>query len=91
MNVKDTNYDWGHIVGWMSSLAAILMFATYIDQIRLNLSGQTGSMFLPLATAINCFMWVLYAFLKQKSDWPIIFANSFGVIMGLLTFLSAFE
>lgn len=77
------------VVGWMASLAAIVMFVTFVDQIRLNIEGQPGSMFLPLATAVNCGMWVLYAVLKQKTDWPIVVCNALGVLMGLLTFATA--
>lgn len=76
-------------IGWAASLAGILMNTTFIDQIRLNLEGQPGSLFLPLATVINCSLWTLYALLKQKTDWPIVACNALGVLMGSLTFVTA--
>lgn len=77
------------LVGWMASIAAVLMFSTYLDQIRLNLSGQTGSPLLPFATALNCAMWVLYATLKEKNDWPMIVCNAFGMLVSAVTFCTA--
>ncbi|MFT5104306.1 MAG: hypothetical protein ACI86C_001970 [Candidatus Latescibacterota bacterium] len=41
-------------IGWFASIAAILMFSAYIDQIILNVNGQTGSIILPIATTVNC-------------------------------------
>lgn len=62
-------------IGWFASIMAMVMFVTYIDQIRLNLSGNPGSILLPIATTINCFSWLLYGVLKQPKDWPIIICN----------------
>jgi len=76
-------------LGWFASLMAVAMFASYIDQIRLNLSGHSGSLILPIMTVINCSAWVGYASLKPKKDWPIIFCNGFGVIIGLATAVTA--
>ncbi|MFZ2970913.1 MAG: hypothetical protein WA063_07245 [Minisyncoccia bacterium] len=42
------------------------MFSSYINQIRLNLAGNTGSVILPVATTINCISWSSYAILKEK-------------------------
>jgi len=72
-------------IGWLASILACLMFSSYIDQIRLNLSGQPGSVILPIATTINCTVWVSYGWFKTKKDWPIILCNSLGVILGLAT------
>ena len=64
---------------------AILMFSSYIDQIRLNLSGRPGSILLPIATTINGIAWITYAVMKSKKDWPIICCNILGAIVGALT------
>lgn len=45
-------------IGWFASLMEIIMFSSYIDQIRMNISGQPGSIVLPLATTINGVAWV---------------------------------
>lgn len=68
---------------------AIAMFFSYIDQIRLNISGQTGSIILPVATTINGIAWVLYGSLKIKKDWPIITPNVIGIILGIITAITA--
>jgi uncharacterized protein with PQ loop repeat len=76
-------------IGWFASIMAIGMFSSYIDQIRLNLSGRPGSVILPIMTTINCLAWVLYAVLKTKKDWPIIACNGLGIIMGIITAITA--
>ncbi len=68
---------------------AIIMFCSYIDQIRLNLSGRPGSIILPVATIVNGVSWVLYALLKERKDWPIAVCNTIGVVLGLITALTA--
>ncbi len=76
-------------IGWFASLMAIIMFSSYIDQIRLNLNGQPGSIILPIATTVNGVSWVAYALLKEKKDWPIFTCNSLAVILGLITAVTA--
>lgn len=76
-------------IGWFATFMGIAMYFSYIDQIRLNLSGQTGSMILPIITTINATAWTLYGLLKSKKDWPIIVANIPGIIFGIITFVTA--
>jgi len=77
-------------IGWFASFMAISMYFSYIDQIRLNLSGQTGSIILPIIVTINCTAWVLYGSLKpRKKDWPIIVCNAPGIILGIITAITA--
>lgn len=76
-------------IGWFASFMAMAMYFSYIDQIRLNLSGQTGSIILPIITTINCTAWVLYGSLKVKKDWPIIACNIPGIILGIITAITA--
>lgn len=75
-------------LGWFASGMAMLMYASYLDQIRLNLSGADGSLLLPLAATINCLAWVGYAWLKPQKDWPMFCCNSLGVLVCGLTLLS---
>ncbi|MDK2777258.1 MAG: hypothetical protein KYX62_06325 [Pseudomonadota bacterium] len=75
-------------LGWFASLMGILMFSS-IDQIRLNLQGQPGSVILPLATTVNCFAWMAYSFLRRERDWPLFWANSVGAVCGFATALTA--
>ena len=76
-------------IGWFASITAIFMFSSYIDQIALNLSGQTGSVILPIATTINCCAWVAYSLAKTTKDWPIFTCNILGVIAGIVTTVTA--
>ena len=76
-------------IGWFASFMAIAMYVSYIDQIMLNLSGQTGSVILPIVTTINCIAWVLYGSLKAIKDWPIIVCNIPGIILGIITAITA--
>jgi len=77
-------------IGWFASLMAIMMFASYIDQIMLNLSGKKGSLILPLATIINCISWICYALLKEKKDWPVFLCNCIGTIVAVITAVTGF-
>ncbi len=77
------------ILGWMATTMTVVMYSSYMDQIHLNLSGAKGSVILPLTTTINCFLWAAYGFMKEKRDWPIIVANVPGIILGMVTLITA--
>ena len=76
-------------IGWLASIMGIFMYFSYIDQIRLNLSGQNGSIILPIVTTLNASAWVLYGALKKKKDWPIIVCNAPGILFGIITAITA--
>lgn len=76
-------------IGWIASIAAILMYFAYIDQIRLNLQGQPGSVIQPATAVINCTLWVIYGAGRTRKDWPIIMANIPGIILGIIAVLTA--
>ena len=78
-------------IGWFASLMAIAMYTSYIDQIRLNLSGQTGSVLIPIITVINCTAWTMYGSAKATRDWPIIACNVPGIIFGIVTAATAIK
>lgn len=84
MNEKNVNK-----IGWFASSMSTAMYFSYIDQIRLNLSGQTGSILLPAITTVNCITWALYGSLKTKKDWPIILCNIPGIILGIMSVITA--
>lgn len=77
------------IIGWAASVAAVLMFVSYIDQIRLNLDGQKGSAIQAAATMVNCTLWLIYGAGKPRKDWPIIAANLPGIVVGAIAFMTA--
>lgn len=76
-------------IGWVASIMAILMYASYLDQIRLNISGHPGSVMLPIITVINCSFWVTYGTLLEKKNWPIIACNLPGIFLGAITAITA--
>ncbi|MFA5166399.1 MAG: SemiSWEET family transporter [Candidatus Paceibacterota bacterium] len=78
-------------IGWLASLMTIAMYFSYIDQIRLNLSGNPGSVILPSITFLNCIAWTFYGFFKEKKDWPIIVCNIPGIILGAATAITALK
>ncbi len=84
MNEKLTNR-----IGWVASIMATLMYFSYIDQIRLNLSGHPRSIILPIITTINGSTWILYASLRTKKDWPLITCNIPAVVFGIVTTITA--
>ena len=76
-------------IGWLASIAAIIMLVSYIDQIRLNLDGQKGSLIQPVATVLNCTLWFIYGWGKARKDWPIMAANFPGIVLGAIAFITA--
>jgi hypothetical protein len=76
-------------IGWFASVMGICMFFSFVDQIRLNLGGQSGSVLLPVATMINCAAWTTYGMLKVKTDWPLICSNGLGVVVAAVTAATA--
>lgn len=84
MNEKITNR-----VGWFASFMGVAMYFSYIDQIRLNISGQPGSLILPIVTVVNCMAWILYGAFKTKKDWPIIICNLPGIVLGTVSAVTA--
>ena len=76
-------------IGWVASATAILMFVSYVDQIRLNLEGHKGSIIQPAATVLNCVLWTTYALARPHKDWPIAAANIPGIALGLIALVTA--
>jgi len=76
-------------IGWFASVMGIIMFSSYIDQIRLNVTGHPGSIILPVATVINGISWCTYGFLKPKTDWPIVASNIVAILLGSATAITA--
>lgn len=76
-------------IGWFASIMAIAMYVSYIDQIMRNIAGHKGSVILPIVTSINCTAWILYAGLKSKRDWPLLMCNIPGLILGIITAITA--
>ena len=76
-------------LGWIATCTAVVMYLSYVDQILRNITGDKGSFILPLATILNCALWLAYGWARPRRDWPIIVANAPGVVLGLLAFVTA--
>ncbi|WP_042721378.1 SemiSWEET family transporter [Flavobacterium sp. B17] len=84
------NEKFMQILGWVATLTAMAMYFSYIPQISGNLNNDKGDWLQPLVAAINCSLWVMYGLIKKpKRDWPIVVANSPGILFGFLTFATA--
>ncbi|MFC0757993.1 SemiSWEET family transporter [Enterococcus faecalis] len=77
------------ILGYTASFMAIMMFVSYIPQIVSNLQGSKADPIQPLVTFINCFLWVSYGLLKNPRDFPLLVANLFGLVFGLVAFFTS--
>ncbi|MBF1045780.1 MAG: hypothetical protein HXL19_03100 [Peptostreptococcus sp.] len=77
------------ILGWVATCTAMLMYISYFPQIMNNLHGNKSGFLQPMVAAINCVLWVCYGVFQEKRDWPIIIANTPGVIFGALAAITA--
>ena len=77
------------ILGWVATCTAMLMYISYFPQIMNNLHGDKSGFLQPMVAAINCTLWVCYGVFQEKRDWPIIIANTPGIIFGALAAITA--
>ena len=75
-------------IGSIASILAIIMFVSLIEIMISNLQGKSNIFIQPLATAVNCFFWSMYAY--GKKDWFLLIPNILGLILGILTIISVF-
>ncbi len=77
------------ILGWVATCTAMLMYISYFPQIMNNLHGNKSGFLQPMVAAINCTLWVCYGVFQEKRDWPLIIANTPGIIFGALAAITA--
>ncbi len=77
------------ILGWVATCTAMLMYISYFPQIMNNLQGNKSGFLQPMVAAINCILWVCYGVFQEKRDWPIIIANTPGIVFGALAAITA--
>lgn len=76
-------------IGRLGSILSILMYTSYIPEIIDNLQGNySDDEIQPLFAALNCLIWVIYAAVKKKTDWPLLIACVPGVIFGIAAFVT---
>lgn len=76
------------IIGTLGVIIAVIMFTSIIEAFFLNLKGQSNIYIQPMATALNGFLWSLYAY--GKKDWFLLGPNMLALILGIATTISAF-
>ncbi|BDR59830.1 SemiSWEET family transporter [Lactobacillus xylocopicola] len=86
---KRIKHDLLYYVSRCATLFSILMYVSYIPQIMNNLTGVKGNPIQPLCATLNGALWVSYGLIKAEKDWPVIIANLPGIVLGLVTFLTA--
>lgn len=77
------------LIGWIATATSIAMYLSYIDQIRLNLVGEHGSIIQPLAATVNCTLWVALGMLRTPRDWPVAIVSMPGILLGALPVATA--
>lgn len=73
------------IMSKLATFVCCIMYISYIPQIMSNLSGNPVNPIQPAVATINAILWVSYGYLKTYKDWPVIIANTPGIIFGVLT------
>lgn len=87
--VQKAEKDMLFYISRLATLFSILMYVSYIPQIMNNLAGTKGNPLQPLCAALNSMLWVSYGLLKSKKDWPVVIANLPGIVLGIITFITA--
>ena len=77
------------VLSILAAVMAVAMYVAYIDQIQKTWGDATGPWLQPFVAGINCSLWVAYGFLKKDRDYPIVFANLPGIVLGFLAAYSA--
>ena len=71
------------IIGTIASTLAVVMFVSLIEVFLANYRGESRIIIQPLATALNGFFWLLYAYARK--DLFIAIPNVLALVMGIVT------
>jgi len=79
-----------NILGWIAVAITLYMEVSYFYQVVSDY-GSFGFRFHfhTVLSLMNNMLWVGHGFLKPKKDWPIIVANSPGIIFGFTAAFTA--
>lgn len=80
---------WIASLGIVGTVLAFVMYFALLEIAHANITAQAGIFIQPLAAAINCTVWCVYAFLKK--DKYVFLANFPGILLGIFTVLTAFH
>lgn len=78
------------VIGTIASAMSVIMYVSYIPQIAVNISGNPGVFWQPLAAFFNCLFWTVYGFGTKPRQWPIIIANVPGIFLAAVTVITCF-
>ena len=78
------------IVSELATVMCVLMYVSYISEIRSNLAGNTVSLSQTLTMILDAILWTGYGWLKKYRDWPLIISNVPGVLFGVVTILTIY-
>lgn len=78
------------IVSELATVMCVLMYVSYISEIRSNLAGNPVSLSQPLTMMLDAILWTGYGWLKKYRDWPLIISNVPGVLFGIVTILTIY-
>ncbi|MBI2044363.1 hypothetical protein HYT24_03300 [Candidatus Pacearchaeota archaeon] len=71
------------IIGTVASTLAIIMFISLLEVLMSNYRGESRIVIQPLATSLNGFVWLLYAYARK--DVFIAIPNVLALVMGIAT------
>jgi len=77
------------LIGWIAFTSGFFTFLSQIDQIRLNISGHPGSVYLGITLTASAILWTLYGIGKNSKQ--IIFANIIGIFIGIAMTLTSLD
>ena len=76
------------IIGTIASVLAMIMFFSLIEICLSNLRDESNIYIQPIATALNGFFWMLYAY--GRKDYFLLIPNILALILGIGTAVAAF-
>jgi hypothetical protein len=77
------------IIGSIAAVLGAIMFFSLIEIMISNIQGKSAIFIQPMATAVNGFFWSAYGY--GRKDYFIMVPNILGLIIGILTAISAFS
>lgn len=78
------------IISELATIMCVLMYVSYIAEIKSNLAGNPVPLSQPLTMMLDAILWTGYGWLKQYRDWPLVISNVPGILFGIVTILTIY-
>ena len=75
-----------NILGWIAVAITLYMEVSYFYRVVSD-DDYYGFGYPSILSLMNNMLWVGHGFFKNKKDWPLIIANTSGIIIILLLFI----